>query len=122
MAYCPRFQIAPNYEFFKSKFVVIGTVVSEQTKTDGEGFLASTTYLIKVEKTYRGIPPSFLKTYSENDSGRFEMDKGQTYLLFVGAVESHLVVNNCGNSGPRSEARTMAALEAIAKIAKSGPY
>jgi len=121
-AYCPRFPIRPNSEFFKSKFVVIGTVVSEQTKNDREGFLESTTYLIRVEKTLRGNPGSFLKTYSANDSGRFEMDKGQTYLLFVKPSENHLVVDNCGNSGPRSEALAKSALEAIAKIAKAGPY
>jgi hypothetical protein len=120
-AYCPRFPIAPNSEFFKSKFVVLGTVASVQIRNDDEGFLESTTYLIKVEKTFRGRPGAFLKTYSENDSGRFEMDKGQTYLLFITTSENHLVVNNCGSSGPSSEAQATAALEAIARIATSGP-
>ena len=119
-AFCPRTKIFVNTEFFKSRFVVIGTVVSERTTNDADGFLVASRYRIQVEKTYRGPLRSNLWIVSENDSGRSPMKPGQKFLLFVRTFERHLVIDNCGNSQLLSDARDV--IEAIRQIAKAGPY
>jgi hypothetical protein len=119
-AFCPRIKIYVNNEYFKSRFVVVGQVLSEKTELDGDGFLVLTDYRVKVLKTYRGSHQQTLIIRSENDSGRFPMQKGQKYLLFVRVFESHFVIDNCGNSGPLSDAEDT--IDVIKQISKAGPY
>jgi hypothetical protein len=119
-AFCPRIKIFVNNEFFKSRFVVTGTVMSERTELDTDGYIAAWDYRVKVEKTFRGSRQQVLKLRSENDSGRFLMEKAQKYLLFVRAFEGHLVIDNCGNSGLLSEGEDM--IDVIKQISKAGPY
>lgn len=120
VGYCPRIKIYVNNEFFKSKLVIVGQAVSETTELDSEGFLVATIYRVRVLRTYRGLPARILRIRSENDSGRFEMEKGQKYLLFVRALERHLVIDNCGNSQFLSDARDT--IDVIHEMLKSGPY
>jgi hypothetical protein len=119
-AFCPRIKIHVNNEFFKSRFVVIGQVLSERTELDGDGFLVLTDYQVKVLRTYRGSHRQSLQIRSENDTGRFPMQKGQKYLLFVRTFEGHLYIDNCGNSELLSDAED--AVDAIKQISKAGPY
>jgi hypothetical protein len=119
-AYCPRIKIYANNEFFKSRFVVLGQVLSERIEPDSDGFVAASDYRVKILGTYRGSPQQILSIRSENDSGRFPMQKGEKYLLFVRAFESHWVIDSCGNSGPFSEAGNT--IGAIKEISKAGPY
>lgn len=119
-AYCPRIKIYANNEFFKSRFVVVGQVLSESTESDSDGFVAASDYRVKILRTYRGSPQQILSIRSENDSGRFPMQRGEKYLLFVRVFDSHFVINSCGNSGPLSEARDT--MDAIKEISKAGPY
>jgi hypothetical protein len=119
-SFCPRIKIYVNNEYFKSRFVVVGQVLSEKTELDGDGFLVLTDYQVKVLRTYRGSHQQILSIRSENDSGRFPMQKGQKYLLFVRAFEGHFVIDNCGNSGPLSDAEDT--IDVIKQISKAGPY
>jgi hypothetical protein len=119
-AFCPRMKIFVHNEFFKSRFVVVGTVMSEKTELDAEGYFAAWDYRVKVEKTFRGSSQQVLKIRSENDSGRFLMKKGQKYLLFVRVFEGHLAIDNCGNSGLLSEGEDI--IDMIKQISKAGPY
>jgi hypothetical protein len=120
VAFCPRIKIFVNNEFFKSRFVVVGQVLSETTKVDSEGFIDSWDYQVKILKTYRGPVRHMLKIRSENDSGRFLMQKGQKYVLFVRVFEGHFVIDNCGSSGLLSDAKDT--IDAINQISKAGPY
>ncbi|MGC0774296.1 MAG: hypothetical protein WB543_15285 [Candidatus Acidiferrum sp.] len=109
-----------NNEFFKSRLVVVAQVLSEKTELDADGFPVLSDYQVKVLNTYRGSRRPILIIRSENDSGRFPMQKGEKFLLFVRVVESHFVIDNCGNSGPLSEAGDT--IDAIKEISKAGPY
>jgi len=119
-AYCPRLKIHVNNEFFKSRFVVIGEVLSERTELDSDGYIAASNYRVTVLRTYRGSHQQVLTIRSENDSGRFPMDKGQRYLLFVRSFDGHLRVDSCGNSDLLSNSE--ATIHVIDHIPTSGPY
>jgi hypothetical protein len=118
--FCPRIKIHVNNEFFKSRFVVLGQVLSEKTEVDSDGFLVLTDYQVKVLKTYRGYYRQILSIRSENDSGRFPMQKGQKYVLFVRTFEGHLYIDNCGNSGVFSNAKET--IDGIKGISKARSY
>jgi len=92
-------------EFSKSALVLIGTALSEQSTVDADGFCALTTYRVKVDEVLRGKPADTLAVVSQNDSGRFPMDVGVQYLLFVFHGEKGLTVDNCGNSNAVRQAR-----------------
>jgi len=92
-------------EFQKSLIVVIGTALTEQPTVDADGFLALTTYRVKVDEVLRGKPADTLIVVSQNDSGRFPMDVGVQYLLFILDGEKGLAVDNCGNSNAVRQAR-----------------
>lgn len=119
-ACCPRTKIFVSSEFFKSRYVVIGTVASETTELDSEGSMVAWDYQVKVLETYRGTRHRRLRIRAENDSGRFLMEKGQRYLIFARRFEGHLAVDNCGNSQLLSDAD--GAIDAIKQIFRSGPY
>jgi len=96
-------------EFRSSRAVVIGTVISERevpndaTKHIDDG----TKYKLKIVKTYRGTLPNTFEVLSENNSARFPMEPGKSYLLFVGSYEGTLEVDNCGNSDLLSKAHAV---------------
>jgi hypothetical protein len=84
---------------YRRRVVFIGTVVSEQyeppTKQwDQEG----TTYVVRVDERLRGQLPRTVQLFSENSSGRFPMEVGTKYLLFVYSDFGRTMVDNCGNS------------------------
>ena len=84
---------------YRLRTVFIGTVVSERyeppTKDwDQEG----TTYAVRVDERLRGQLPRTVQLFSENSSGRFPMEIGTKYLLFVYRDRGRTMVDNCGNS------------------------
>jgi hypothetical protein len=119
-AFCPRTKIFVNNEFFKSRFVVIGKVLSAQEETDPNGYLVATHYQVRVDKSYRGPKRIILRIVSENGSGRFPMEIGQKYLLFVRNLGSYLEISNCGNSRLLSD--TGGAITAIEQIGNAAPF
>jgi hypothetical protein len=120
VAFCPRMKIYVNNEFFKSRLVVVGQVLSETTEVDSAGFIDASDYQIKVLRTYRGSRRQIMSIRSENDSGRFPMQKGEKYLLFVRVFEGHFVIDSCGNSGLLSDAEDT--IDVIKQMSKAGPY
>jgi hypothetical protein len=119
-AICPRYAISVNSEFFASKFVFAGTVISENTEIDSDGFPTAWTYQVQVKKIYRGPRVEFLIIRSENDTGRYRMKEGKDYLLFAREFEGYLYISNCGSSALLYESKD--ALEGIEAVLKSGPY
>lgn len=93
----------PNveYEYSKSKYVVVATAVDSKTivDVDDPAGIAATIYAINVENVYKGKPTRTLHLVSENTSGRFEMELGHKYLLFIMGEMGNFYIDNCGNSG-----------------------
>ena len=92
-------------EYLRSDAVLIGRVLSEHAVPDPEDpqSFAATIYSIRIEESFRGSHRGTIELYSENTSGRFPMDKGQKYLLFVYRQQGRLSADYCGNSGLLAE-------------------
>jgi hypothetical protein len=92
-------------EYNKCDMVFIGHVVSEQPEPeDPPRYLEGTTYTVRVDEVLRGKPSPTLRLFSENSSGRFPMEVGGKYLLFLHRdPRERDGVDHCGNSGLLSE-------------------
>ena len=94
------YHIPLDKELRTAHVVAIGTVVATRdapappTRLDD-----GTIYHLKVEETLRGKRYKRLDLFSENNSGRFPMDIGHRYLVFVSKDRGTFYVSNCGNSG-----------------------
>jgi len=92
----------------KEMHAALGIVLGKVTRTedlyedptDPQGITA-TIYTLRVSRELRGKTPTLIKIRSENDSGRFWMDVGVEYLLFLSrdAHPGFYFVDSCGNSG-----------------------
>ncbi|WP_133155287.1 hypothetical protein [Kinneretia aquatilis] len=80
-------------------------------------------YRIKVSKVLRGKASRELTVRSENNSTRFPMDVGVSYLLMLNRdLNGKLFVDNCGNSGTLSDRKAeRRALEEPVANAKRRP-
>lgn len=85
-----------EHEFRKSVFVFVGRVTSEEFTPESKNFLEGSTYMVLVEEILKGSPPKSVRLFSENSSGRFLMNVGSSYLIFVYEGLGRLVVNNAG--------------------------
>jgi hypothetical protein len=112
-AYCeggyPNISLAN--EIAKADFIIIGKVTSRRIvvdpKEDPQGYEAEL-FQIKVNSILNGNPKQniikpYLTVYNNNDSSRFVMDVGETYLLFVYDGMDGRWVNSCGNSDTYKE-------------------
>jgi hypothetical protein len=98
-------------EYQSSKTIFVGRVASEEFTPESKNYLDGTTYSVHVEEVLRGSPAKIVKLFSENSSGRFPMQVGAAYLIFVHKELDRLKVDNCGNSGKLPEkAEALAAL------------
>lgn len=92
-------------EFADSTCVFVGKVVSSKKLWEPDDFIRGTFYYVRVGETIKGAPPSTVQLYTANDSGRFWMDVGVTYLVFASPDKfdgvDHVVLSvlGCGNSG-----------------------
>jgi hypothetical protein len=105
-------------EYHRSVAVVVANVVSERVVPDPEDseLSAGTLYPVRIEKLFRGTPRKQVDVWSENTSGRFPMENGKSYLLFLYEDEHQLSADGCGNSGLVSEKRqVLATLETLTK-------
>jgi hypothetical protein len=105
-------------EYGRSVAVVTATVLSERTvpdKTEPE-FIAGTFYTLRIQESFRGTLTNTAEVYSENSSGRFPMEKGKAYLLFLYRDEGQLSADPCGNSGLVSQKKdVLATVRALRK-------
>jgi len=139
LAYCAGWdKQLPNYdpqyysvshEFARTKLVITGKVTGEKWlgedgkekplqppfQSNGQrpsGFdpYVGVEYAIEVQKVFKGPPSKRLALFSENSSGRYLMETGKTYVLFVSTqdfgeeIGVRLNVDNCGNSRPLEKA------------------
>jgi hypothetical protein len=72
-------------------------------------------YLVRVQKSYKGHLPDNLTIFSENSTGRFPMQIGHEYLLFLYRDHGRYQVDNCGSSDEMQKAAsTITEVEKIA--------
>lgn len=120
-AWCEAYPDAKK-EFFRNEYVFIGKVISEEKVHKANDFFDGIYYKIQILETFRGSPKKAITVFSENSSGRFPMEVGQSYLVFTSIepqeyVKDTYAISNCGNSGKISEKQ--AALKVIKKLSKS---
>ena len=106
-----------NAEYTHSALVVTAQVTAEQDILDHEDSdqsVAGTRYTLRVVERFKGKPPERLVISSENTSGRFPMERGQAYLLFLDSPrDGQYGVNNCGQSADvRERSSVLVALRA----------
>jgi len=112
-------------EFARSEFVFVGKAVSETIIDRGLNGVGGTNYRVEVERALRGQPKHQITIFSENSSGRFPLDNGERYILFVGreVVEAFpravYTVSYCGHSGHLPESQHV--LREVQRLAKRPP-
>ena len=105
-------------EFPRSVAVVKVLVVSERSEPDPDApeFVGGTIYKVKIQESFRGTLQGAVEIFSENSSGRFPMDSGRSYLLFLYRDGERLSADPCGNSGLASEKKdVLATVRALRK-------
>jgi len=92
-------------EFRRSVAVVKVLVVAKRNVPDPDDpeFLGGTIYKVKIQESFRGALEGTVAVFSENSSGRFPMDRGRSYLLFLYQDGVRVSADPCGNSGLVSE-------------------
>jgi hypothetical protein len=95
----------PDVEFRNAVLVVVGKVTSKrESGPPAKGWYEGSTYAVRVTETLKGHAKPVIHLFSEHSSGRFEMEVGTVYLLFVTADRSEkrtvYYISNCGNSAP----------------------
>ncbi|MES1199591.1 MAG: hypothetical protein ABUS48_06390 [Pseudomonadota bacterium] len=147
-AYCPGSdQTSPTYnpnyysvanEFARAQYVVIARVTAttwlgedgRPTTLHGpfgnggdapSGFdpYLGAYYDLAVSRVFKGRPGSRLRLFSENTSGRFPLEPGQQYLLFVSTDTFEIIgakrtIDACGNSAPLESAQDV--LSAVERL------
>ena len=120
-----------SHEFSRSKYVVRATALraiwlgydgkekplqppfhSRTAKPMGLDPYVGAYYDVKVLQVFKGNPKPELRLFSENSTGRFSLNVGSDYILFISEdtfdrpIGVQLTVDNCGNSAAISNART----------------
>jgi hypothetical protein len=105
-------------EYVRSFAVVRARVISERQVPDPEApeFIGGTIYPVRIQKSFRGTLHGTVEVFSENSSGRFPMEKGKPYLLFLYRAQGRLSADPCGNSGLVAQKRdVLAVVRALSK-------
>jgi len=98
-AVCLEGHLTVSEEFAKSENVIIGIAKSKVPINESVNFNEGDNYLVEIEEIYKGNLESAITILSENNSGRFPMEIGKSYILFIHQNQGVLQVDNCGNSG-----------------------
>lgn len=108
-AYCPSYP-GVEQEFGESEIVFVGKVISEEKIHESQdGYFDGINYTLAVTEVLKGMPGQVVTVFSENSSGRFPMDIGETYLVFTSITPGTFAgipiytVSYCGNSGKVQE-------------------
>lgn len=87
-------------ELSRSVYVFTARVISSRSvPVAKDGYFSSgRNYVLRPVEILKGQAAT-ITVFSENSSGRFEMKRGETYLVFVYRDHGRLRIDNCGNSG-----------------------
>jgi len=123
LAVCVLSDYSVEAEYARSVAVVVAEVISQRNVADpgDDRSYGGVLYTLKVKESFRGSLLKTVDVFSENSSGRFPMQKGKAYILFLYAGQGRLSADNCGNSGLVSEKHeVMATLRTITKTTSAG--
>ena len=100
-AFCLNPNDSPSIgdEYADSQSVFIGKIISKKGVPESGGYYEGDEYTVQVQEVLKGNPTNPISIFSENSSGRFPMDVGSTYLIFVYENLSRYQIDYCGNSG-----------------------
>ena len=117
LAVCLNGHPSVEQEYRQSSLVFVGRVTAASAVPETKSFYEGTRYTIRVEEILRGRPRRTITVFSENTSGRFPMDIGVDYLVFLSVKAGEpAMVDSCGNSGPVSE--TAPAIATVKHLSK----
>jgi hypothetical protein len=117
LAVCLNGHPSVEQEFRRSSLVFVGRVTAATAVPETKSFYEGTRYTVMVKEVFRGRPRRTLTVFSENSSGRFPMDVGVDYLVFLSVRGGEpAMVDTCGNSGPVTE--TAAAIETVKQLSR----
>lgn len=103
--FCTEPEPTVGCEFLNSDAVFIGTVISTRTTpAQGEEFDDGWTYEMNVQRVFRGPTGKTISVFTENNSARFPLETGKTYVLFATKVQDRFTIGDCGNSALLSQA------------------
>ena len=110
------YHIPLNEEVRSSAAIAVGKVTQarnlREDASDPQGATA-TVYSVEISRQLKGRLPRSVELRSENDSGRYWMEKGETHILFFRHQKPPLSIDSCGNSSvlPKGDG-TLKAVEA----------
>jgi len=96
------YQIPLNEEISAAPQIAIVQVIKEKALSEDASDPIGVTahlYTARVLRQLKGTPLKTIELYSENTSGRYPMDVGEKYLLFI-SEDKHPWIDNCGHSAP----------------------
>lgn len=120
-AVCVEGHVPIQREYSRSVFVLKVDVVSSQVVPDSKDkyFLSGTNYTLRPVEILKGHPSATVTVFSENSSGRFDMEQGKAYFVFIYSEHGRLHIDNCGNSGPLgTSGKTLATVRALANTSR----
>jgi hypothetical protein len=107
-------------EFFHSDVVFTGTVISVREWPKRQASPEGWFYRLRLTKSYRGSSQDVIEIFTGNDTGRFPLEKGQSYLVFAHKRNGILNIDNCGSSAELSKAgEVIRQIESVATNMKS---
>jgi len=102
-AVCLKGNPSIREEYADSESVFIGKVLKKKDVPESGGYYEGDEYTVQVKEIFKGKPNKKINIFSENSSGRFPMEIGKTYIIFLHTELGRHQINNCGNSGLQSE-------------------
>ena len=104
LAVCLNGHPSVEQEYRQSGLVFVGRVTAATAVAETKSFYEGTRYTIRVDEVFRGRRRRTITVFSENSSGRFPMEIGVAYLVFLSSRTGEpAMVDSCGNSGPVSQ-------------------
>ena len=120
-AVCANGHIPVEKEYSDSIYVATVRVISFKKVPDSRDgyYLGGMNYRLQRLETLKGQPPGSFTVFNENSSGRFDMNTGASYLVFVYRQHGRLRIDNCGNSAPLdSSGEALAVVQKLSKQTK----
>lgn len=108
LAVCLEGNPSVSEEYAKRSNIVIGKVVKIEDVPELGKYYEGQNYTVEIIETINGNLNGVVRIFSENSSGRFPMDLGKNYILFLYEEPGLLQVDNCGNSGELPEKQGVA--------------
>jgi len=102
-AVCLKGNPSIREEYADSESVFVGKVVEKKDVPESGGYYEGDEYAVQVKEVFKGKPNKKIAIFSENSSGRFPMEVGKTYIIFLYSELGRHHIDNCGNSGLQSE-------------------